>query len=68
MPLRILPVCPHCGSRKLSFMEQGSGVSVFQCQGCVRTTVERAGPVVPMVWRRPVNEFRFPSWFTGAVR
>jgi DNA-directed RNA polymerase subunit RPC12/RpoP len=30
------PTCPHCGSKKLSFAEQLTSVTVYQCAECGR--------------------------------
>jgi transposase-like zinc ribbon protein len=67
MPSPILNrVCPHCASQKLTFLEHGSGVTVFQCEACARATVQRwrvppeLAAAVP-----PIEEFTFPSWYTG---
>jgi transposase-like protein len=66
MPFRFRPSCPHCASRKLTFLEHGAGVSVFRCEDCARTSTERHEPVThPM---KHVNDFVFPDWFTGASR
>ena len=35
------PVCPHCGSTKVTFLEHGSGVIVFRCENCARATIQR---------------------------
>jgi hypothetical protein len=62
------PVCPHCGSDKLRFLEHGSGVTVFQCEGCSRATIQRWElPRVPAAKAPPSQQFRFPSWFTGVL-
>jgi len=59
------PVCPQCGSQKLTFLEHGSGVTVFQCEACSRATVQRWEVAPSPAKARLDPEFRFPSWFTG---
>jgi DNA-directed RNA polymerase subunit RPC12/RpoP len=59
-------MCPHCSSRELTFLEHGSGISVYVCQACARTTVERHAPAPTVAFEAPPkNDFRFPSWFNG---
>jgi hypothetical protein len=65
MPLRFRPACVHCASPKLTFLEHGSGASVYLCDECGRTSVERYDPAAVAGTARPANDFRFPSWFTG---
>jgi hypothetical protein len=64
MPLRIRPVCPHCSSRKLTFLEHGSGVSVFQCDDCARATVQQWEHTPAAAPKPATDAFRFPAWFT----
>jgi hypothetical protein len=66
------PVCPHCGSRKLTFLEHGSGVTVFRCENCVRATVQRWTPAPPAKSTTTVRHApppsslaMFPNWFLG---
>jgi hypothetical protein len=41
MTLAPTPVCPHCGSLKLRFLEHGAVGTVFQCESCAQATVQR---------------------------
>jgi transposase-like zinc ribbon protein len=60
------PVCPHCASHALTFLEHGSGVTVFRCEACTRATVQQWTP--PAAKAPPNQDFVFPSWFTGIDR
>ncbi len=68
MSMRFRPLCPHCTSHDLTFLEHGSGASVFLCRTCARTTVEHYEAAPAVVFKAPANDFVFPSWFTGDVR
>jgi DNA-directed RNA polymerase subunit RPC12/RpoP len=37
--------CPHCGSSKLSFAEQLTSVTVYQCEQCGRAV---SVPITPV--------------------
>ena len=64
----LTPICPHCSSQKLTFMEHGSGVTVFQCEDCARATVQRWETNPAAEHARLNHEFVFPSWFKGLVK
>jgi hypothetical protein len=64
-------LCPYCGSTKLTFVEHGSGGTLFQCNLCARAAVQRWEPeaeTVGVAVRSDMEEFVFPSWYTGAER
>ena len=59
------PVCPHCNSLKLTFLEHGSGVTVYQCESCGRATVQRWEATPAAVAKPPVVQRSvFPDWFS----
>ena len=64
---RIDPVCPHCGSYSVTFLEHGSGVTVFRCEHCARATIQRWTPPPPPPREdEPRKTFaRLPAWFIG---
>ena len=63
------PVCPHCGSLKLTFLEHGSAVAVYQCELCGRATVQRWEPTPPAVTKPPVAQSSaFPDWFARTAQ
>jgi len=65
MTLAPTPVCPRCGSLKLTFLEHGAGGTVFQCQLCAQATVQRWEPTSPAAVKVPAEQkFIFPDWFT----
>jgi hypothetical protein len=62
-------ICPHCGAHDLTFLEHGSGVTVFQCGACARATVQRWQASPALGERTPsADAFEFPAWFKGAAR
>jgi len=50
----------------LLFLEHGSGVTVFQCEACGRSTIHR-WTSAPIVTPPPSQSFQFPTWFTGVA-
>jgi len=59
-------VCPYCASNKLTFLEHGSGGTLFQCELCARATVQRWEPEAEAVEKTPAaDESVSPSWYKG---
>jgi hypothetical protein len=62
-------LCPYCGSTKLTYVEHGSGGTLFQCDLCARAAVQRWEPEVETVGKSEEREeFVFPSWYKGTDR
>ena len=62
-------LCPYCGSTRLTFVEHGSGGTLFQCDLCARAAVQRWEPEVETVGKSDDSEeFVFPSWFKRGDR
>ena len=62
-------LCPYCGSNKLTFVEHGSGGTLFQCDLCARAAVQRWEAEGETVEKSAESEkFVFPSWFRRADR
>ena len=49
------PVCPQCGSPKLTFLEHGSGGAVFRCEECGLATIQRWMMAPKTEARQPVR-------------
>lgn len=49
-------VCPYCSSNRLTFLEHGTGGTLFQCQLCSRAAVQRWEPTAEEVPKAPPDE------------